>query len=646
MEDEPVVFKKARLSIGDEPSRVFTQVAPVFKPRAPSELQLTSKLFMREDEEDITLHDLKKAGIKTTPFPFQRASIRFCMRNRRVLNGDDMGCGKTLQTLATMRMDPPPPKFFEDALVAKRYRGNTLVICPKIVMTQWIDQYGLHLRPLAGAHTPFLYHSMAKTGNATPAQLCAHELVVTTYDFLRTRTKNDAAIISVQWWRVVLDEAHQVKNHYTKRFEVIDALEATRRIGLSGTPLQNNIGDLFALMRFFRLEQFRGSLTTSYQAWMTNVTLKVDTTGKKNEASEYVKKLLHNLVIRRLKTSRWRGQVLVDCMPKKNQHVVNIPMRDDEFEIYQAIETSCIKMLEKYLKAGDAVAGSSAETAAFAKMHALRLCCTVPSLCIKTKGRKVFDDAVCAVCETGITKQLRLFQCGCVVCVSCDMAAEKTCVACEQSKGTGRQFAREHEDEEGESEGTDDENGKVYIRDIASSKLDALLKVIQALPTGDKVIVFSSWRMVLDAIEGSVLTNHKIRARVDGTCSNSERVREIQRFRTDPTCIILLMTVGAGSTGLDLQCANHVVFVDPNWNPSLEAQAEDRAYRIGQTKNVEITRLIQTIPQRTKQSMDAVIRGVQISKKKTADSFFPKYGDTKNNRAYLQAMFKELKTSI
>ena len=156
--EDNFVSKKIKFSIADDvPIQPSKTLAPIFAPPPLTEKQIIAKRFLREEEEEIPLHEMKKVGIKTVPFPFQRAGIRFCMRNKSVLNGDDMGCGKTLQTLALIRMDPPPLRFFEDAKTAQRYRGNTLVICPKIVMTQWIDQYGLHLRPLAAAHTPFLY---------------------------------------------------------------------------------------------------------------------------------------------------------------------------------------------------------------------------------------------------------------------------------------------------------------------------------------------------------------------------------------------------------------------------------------------------------------------------------------------------------
>jgi DNA repair protein RAD5 len=564
-------------------------------------------LYKREHVESLNLNeDFAKHGIKSVPYPFQRASIQFCKNNRNVLLTDDMGLGKTFQTLCIVRLDPPTQKFFHDAIEAKRYRGNTLIICPKIVMEQWCDEYMLHTRPMAAAHTPFLYHSSARTGNATPSELCSHEIVVTTYDFLRTKSKNDFSLLSVQWWRVVLDEAHVIKNHLSKRFEVVDLLESTRRIALSGTPIHNNLGDLFPIFRFFKI--FRGFLYNAHLEWVNNVTLKLENKKLKKSAIDYVHTILKPIVVRRMKRSAWRGKRLIESLPQKVYKNILVPMHEDEVKVYNAIEKASSKHLDGLLQSGESLKGLNT---AFGKLHALRMCCVVPSLCIN--GLNEFsEDVMCALCDSGL--QCNLYSCGCTVCESCMRKTQKVCVSCESTPV----FASSSSTVGNTKSESFKENLKI------SSKMRALSKILHETPLGEKTIVFSSWVMVLDAIESTIpdAICGKF-TRLDGTMDTNSRKESIKKFKNDSSCTILLMTIGAGSTGLDLKCANRVIFVDPQWNPALESQAEDRVYRIGQTKTCHITRLMQTIEGRPQPTIELIIRNIQKSKTKCMTTFFP-----------------------
>ena len=124
----------------------------------------------REEEPEFCAAELARRGVRTRPFDFQLSCINFMSRSKNVALLDAMGLGKTFQVLCAIRADPPSTKFIKDALVAKRYRGNTLVICPKIVMNQWASEYERHL--VTGSKKAFIYHS--KTAHVTPLELCSN----------------------------------------------------------------------------------------------------------------------------------------------------------------------------------------------------------------------------------------------------------------------------------------------------------------------------------------------------------------------------------------------------------------------------------------------------------------------------------------
>ena len=581
------------------------------EPSSDVEHEPASITLKRESQPETDIVELVAKGVRTTPFTYQRACIHFASQTKNVALLDDMGLGKTFQVLCIVRAQPPPKSFFEDASKAKRFRGNTLIVCPKIVLEQWASEYEKHLAPLCGAHTPFLYHAKTASKTTIP-MLCSHEIVVTTYDFLMSKTKRDSSVVSIQWWRVVLDEVHCVKNHASRRFEVIDSLECARRIVLSGTPLHNNLTNVFPILRFFG--KCKGSLDQAFTEWQHNVSFKMESKNaqRKSEAIEYVKAMLYPHVIRRLKTGTWKGNPLIDALPKKSYATIEVPMNAHERKVYESIEEGFIKdgILEA---AGDDIKGSDAANA-FGKLLSLRMCCVDSSLCIDKRNRALFVDSTCAACELG-SNPMKEFSCGCIVCDMCCAAAgaanepANCCCVCDGPKGKGVRI---------KIPSVQEVVSEVQSTRPTSSKLAALETHLKSY-AGDKTIVFSSWTSVLDSIERSCQTIPK-HVRVDGSMSQMARMNAIREFK-DGEAMVLLMTLGAGSTGLDLKCANRVVFVDPHWSPAIEMQAEDRAYRIGQTKPVIITHLIQMCEGKT--TIEQIVRNVQRAKKRQMHSMFP-----------------------
>lgn len=555
----------------------------------------------REDFVGPSDEELSARGVLSTPFAFQRAMLGFAIGRRSVMCCDDMGLGKTFQVLSLARMDPPSLRFLKDAAKVGRYRGNTLVVVLKVTLEQWEREHRRHLEPRCGAHHSLVFYGgSAKTTSLS--QLCGAELVITTYDCIR-QTADDPAgsrLHSVQWWRVVLDEAHVIRNPASRRFAAIDQLECCRRVALSGTPVHNRVEDLYPMLRFLRLQGFGGSAAAAQAHWQVNYQSFVDARDR-DTAQRKINDLLDPCVIRRMKNGTWRGRPIVEGLPKKHFRVVSARFKPSEDDLYGCIEEGCLKKAQQVLKAGDRVKG--AEDAAFGKLHALRLCCNVPQMCVETKGRELYVGSECAQCST---EMVSLFQCGCTLCADCSDSLE-ACPSCGKRLGKG----------------TPVEPSITHTDPAPSSKHQELYRLLCELPRGDKAIVFSSWVMVLDSMERHVMRGRFERfARVDGRTLGRERQRQLDMFRSDPQCQVILMTIGAGGTGIDLREANHVFITDPHWNPAIEAQACDRAYRIGQTKDVTITRMVQSRAGGA-DTIEQVVRHVQNAKRRVMDAMFP-----------------------
>ena len=620
------------------------------------------RLYRREEHEALgpSTKELSARGVTSVPFAFQRALLGFALTGARppaptsahqypraptsthertthvlpwswivgpksILCCDDMGLGKTFQVLSLVRMQPAPAQFYMDAARAKRYRGNTLVIVLKVTMEQWIAEYARHLRPLCDAHVAVLFHGKAAR-KTTIAQLCACELVVTTYDCIRAMADGHegCSLLSVQWWRVVLDEAHVIKNPLSRKFAVIDQLECSRRVALSGTPVHNDVADLFPLLRFLRIPGFgkdgNAARESANAYWRERFAtrLGMDVAGHapvhaaeaaaaRIEALAELRALLEPVVIRRMKNSTWAGRPILPGLPRKRIEMVHVDFRPAEDEMYASIEESCLrKASETLLRAGDRVKGC--ESAAFGKLHALRLCCSVPMLCVDPSGRALYDDCTCGVCSC---ERVSLYPCGCTLCIDCAESVEDICPVCQKRLDHDR--------------GVPVEASVTHADEAPSSKLQKLFQILCDTPEGEKTIVFSSWLMVLDSIERHLMKGPFSNfARVDGTVTSLERARQLATFRSDPACRVILMTLGAGGTGIDLREANRVILMDPHWNPAVEAQACDRAYRIGQTKDVLITMLVQRRPKGLVSTIEQIIKHVQRSKQASADALFPK----------------------
>ncbi|CAG4957055.1 unnamed protein product [Colias eurytheme] len=220
---------------------------------------LYESLASRPSEET---HAPQPRAVRTPLMPHQLHALAWLLwrETQRPSGGilaDDMGLGKTITMISLMACDKEKnldddESDEEDRGKTRAIRGGTLVVCPASLMSQWAGEVGKHCAP--HALTVSQHHGAHRTAQAH--RLAQHDLVLTTYNILQRESEKNGVLTRVVWRRVILDEAHAVRNHKAATSVAVSALRARRRWALTGTPLHNKDLDLFALLKFLKCTPF------------------------------------------------------------------------------------------------------------------------------------------------------------------------------------------------------------------------------------------------------------------------------------------------------------------------------------------------------------------------------------------------------
>jgi len=412
----------------------------------------------------------------------------------------------------------------------------------------------------------------------------------------------------------VLDEAHDIRNKSTKQYEAISALQAQHRWCLTGTPIQNSLEDLGALVSFLRVPIMEES--TNFRKYIANI-------GKSPSADSFsnLRLLLGSICLRRTRD-------ILD-MSTPVTEIRQIQFSVTERAEYRLIEQSCRQAIDM------AVSGrrrALVNHTVLESLLKLRLFCNngsneqafgVFSDGLPSDPYEAFtylqqiDQADCAYCSCSVyfvdgthdSGGAKLTACPHLICVSCigryQMELEQQrkgnknycpiCRKCDRSNYAERTVERPQENSLGKSQNYNMQLQHQYpmFSDRSyPSKLLALLEDLKNLRNGEKSIVFSSWKKTLN-IAARLLQNTGIHFnRIDGSLTLSERKKVLADFRSNGGATVLLMTLGTGAVGLNLAVASRIYLLEPQWNPSIENQAIGRALRIGQTSQVTVIRYI------------------------------------------------------
>lgn len=557
---------------------------------------------------------------------------------------DPMGLGKTLTMIALVASDldsqtPMPVDDDLDQTVLPSIPA-TLVIVPPPLISAWEEQLSDHLTP--GALSYSRYHGNEKS--ATRQTFHTDRLVLTTYHTVSAEWKqsagsSDSTLFSVCWRRVVLDEAHFIRNGNSRMAQAICALHSQARWAVTGTPVQNRLGDLASLLKFIRAhpytepKQFDSDIS---QLWKS---------GKDEEAVKRLKRLASCMLLRRAKTT-------IELPPRTD---LECPVHFDgeEKEAYSRLHQQAIVKIDEVLQSTHEASKSNTFVNVLQQIEALRLFCSL-GLRYHTRhqpndlsnnqdanwnqvAQSVFNtqrqmgSVACLQCSSNLDlteslfddstqsrQEARFFKCLKFLCVECTRKNTST-VRCGHRPSCP--VAPVSTDINAFEE-TDD----LDLRGTGSSlqfpsKVKALVSDLQSLPPDTKCIVFSTWRLTLDVVEAALDQAGFPSLRFDGKLAQKDRQSVVNRFRNDKTVRVMLLTLSCGAVGLTLTVASRAYLLEPHWNPTLEEQALARIHRLGQTKEVTTVRLY------VRDSFEESVREVQKSKQALANVLLSSHGD-------------------
>lgn len=475
------------------------------------------------------------ASFQGTLRPYQREGLGWMEFLREFSFGgclaDDMGLGKTVQVLALLeerrllRASAPSANAANDngqtqhSPIATAQRaeakkdesrlGPSLVVVPRSLIFNWREEaakFAPNLRVID--HTGI--------GRAKSAEAFKDfDLILTTYGTLR----NDAPFLKdVRFDYVILDEAQAIKNASSESAKAVRLLQADHRLALSGTPVQNHLGELWSLFEFLN----PGMLGTARAFQATGAATRV----VEQQTRELLSRALRPFILRRTK------QQVAKDLPQRLEQTIHCELDTEQRKLYDELkEHYRNSLLARIAKEGM----NKAKIQILEALLRLRQAACHPGLIDKSKT----------------------------------------------------------------SDG--------------SAKLDSLLaQLSEVMEENHKVLVFSQFTSFLSIVRSRLDKEKVVYEYLDGR--TRDRKTPVDRFQTDPNVKLFLISLKAGGLGLNLTAAEYVFLLDPWWNPAVEAQAIDRAHRIGQTRQVFAYRLI------AKDTVEEKVLQLQQSKRDLADA--------------------------
>ncbi|KAM6511298.1 hypothetical protein FALCPG4_016300 [Fusarium falciforme] len=486
---------------------------------------------------------------------------------------DVMGLGKTLTTLAAIACSKPVAQDFETNLNSpppRPTRATLIVATSHQVLNVWLSEIEKHLK--RGALRTAIFHGDDRA--KTTQDLFKYDVVLTTYPTLLADYKGRRVLQDIAWFRIVLDEAHYVRNHSTQRFKAIQNLQASRRWCLTGTPIQNSLDDLRSLLKFLRFRHFDEH--SFFDKYIVDPLREDPHNGFRN-----LRILLRAICLR-------RGETYLDLPPYETTEV-KISLTPKEMGLYQGILADCQKQFD------DVVSKKSKAnnyTILFTTIMKLRRLCNHGSFHVSSR-----DEALCEFC-CGDSKETTTFLDGLETCPECSRALKSSnrktlapSMRQESSLSPAPSLSATGSLSQVSSPATPGPGDGLFGN---STKLSTVIQNITSSLPGSKNIVFTAWRSTLDLLERMLTENGTQCRRIDGRVSVSDRTERLSEFQFDPEnrIPVLLLSIETGAVGLTLTAADRVHIVEPQWNPSVEQQAIGRALRIGQTRKVTTVKYI------------------------------------------------------
>ncbi|KAG0222703.1 TATA-binding protein-associated factor mot1 [Mortierella sp. GBA43] len=576
-----------RMSDLDEPTRLVStncfahliKLVPL-EMGIPDPPEMSAEMLQqREEERQFLMQLLDSKRLQPYRIPIKvKAELRkyqqegvnwLAFLNKYQLHGilcDDMGLGKTLQSICMLASDQHDrEKKLAETGSPQYAHCPSLVVCPPTLTGHWyheILQYTDNLKPIMYTGGPA---ERKRLRSAIPK----HDVVIMSYDVVRNDIED---LEKMHWNYCILDEGHIIKNGRTKITKSVKMVKANHRVILSGTPIQNNVLELWSLFDFL-MPGFLGTEKQFNERFGKPILASRDCVL----ALEALHKQVLPFLLRRLKED-----VLSDLPPKIIQDYY-CELSDLQKQLYEEFAKSQIKQeVEEELTTtqGD---GPQKATHIFQALQYLRKLCNHPLLVVnenhpeyakvmrqlRNQNQSLHDISFAPKLQA--LKQL-LMDCG------------------------------------------------IGSKPVSESNADveaALISGGGSAVSQHRALIFCQQKAMLDIIENDLLRPllpSVSYMRLDGAVDSSKRHGIVQKFNADPSIDLLLLTTHVGGLGLNLTGADTVIFVEHDWNPMKDLQAMDRAHRLGQKKVVNVYRLI------AKGTLEEKIMGLQKFKLNIANT--------------------------
>jgi len=408
---------------------------------------------------------------------------------------DDMGLGKTIQAITTLLY----------LIENNHIKNETIVVVPTSLLTNWENE----LNRFAPSLKHFLYYGSKRVMQKS-------DIIFTTYDLIR-RDIDTFKKLKIDC--LIIDEAQKIKNPDTNLTKAIKSLKAKYKIALSGTPVENNLSELWSIFDF-SLPKYLRSLKDFKKNYAKDIEIHKD-----RIKIERLKKITAPFMLRRLKTDK----NIISDLPDKIIIDEYVTMTKEQVTLYQTVVNETMKQIEE----------TDAKGVIFKLIISLKQICNHP---------RNFDK----ISQNSVTK---------------------------------------------------------------SGKAQLLMTLLDNIILQDeKVLIFTQYTqmadMLVELIQKELLVSPLL---LKGNMSKKKREAVVNSFQNDNQYKIFILSLKAGGVGLNLTAANHVIHYDLWFNPAVENQATDRAFRIGQKKKVTVHRLI------TKGSFEEKIDKMIKSKQKLSD---------------------------
>ncbi|XP_065545782.1 DNA excision repair protein ERCC-6-like isoform X1 [Lathamus discolor] len=486
-------------------------------------------------------------------FQHQREGVAFLYRLHREgrpggILADDMGLGKTIQVIA-----------FLSGMFDAELTRHVLLIMPTTLVSSWLVEFarwtpGLRVKEFHGTSKTERARNLERVQSKNGIVITSYQMLINNWKQLASRHEQEFI-----WDYVILDEAHKIKCPSNKTTKCVYAIPARHRLLLTGTPVQNNLQEMWSLFDFACQGSLLGTAKTfkmEYENPITRAREKDATLGEKALGLKMSENLM--TIIKPYFLRRTKEDIKTNCTnrpdaplpegPSENSAPVMPSLtRKNDFVVWVYLAAVQEEIYRNFLSLDHVKEVLTTTRSPLAELTVLKKLCDHPRL---------LPARACV--QLGLEEQEPGSEAGMLAGTNkIDHLSEETLIQ---------------------------ESGKMLF-------LVGLLERLRE--EGHQTLVFSQSRKMLDIIE-HVLSHRQFRImRIDGTVTHLlEREKRISTFQKNRDYSVFLLTTQVGGVGITLTAASRVVIFDPSWNPATDAQAVDRAYRIGQKENVVIYRLI------------------------------------------------------